>query len=313
MSFLSRAEILSLSITLSEVITHITDRVINSHYIVPRAMYDVALVVGAASNLGYQVLKNLTENYNGKIYFTTEDESIGYNILKNLERENIDLNFLQMDVTYTKSIIKVRHYIQDLDERIDLIINATDYVPEKKISHAELVRRTLSVNFYGYINFGNLVYPILNENARVINVSGPAGLLATIENDEIRKRISDSKLTEDELVAIMQEYEQAARRGTEKTEGWGMSVHSVSKVALNAVTFLQHREWASKGVMINCVNPGNLSSKEGRKTAKMYEKGAKAILYLAFEAPLTLKGNFVWSNFSVIEWNSDPYVEVTTV
>ncbi|CAH0702071.1 unnamed protein product [Spodoptera exigua] len=276
-------------------------------------MYDVALVVGAGSNLGYQVLKKLTETYNGKIYFTTEDETTGFNILKNLERDNLDLNFIQMDVTYTKSIIKLRHYIQDLDERIDLIINATDYVPEKRISLTEIVRRTLSVNFYGYINFGKLVYPILNENARVINVSGPAGLLATIENEEIRRRISDSNLTEDELVAILQEYEDAARRGTEKTEGWGMSVHCVSKVALNAVTFLQHREWASKGVTINCVNPGNLNSKEGRKTARVYEDGAKAILYLAFEAPLTLKGNFVWSNYSVIEWNSDPFVEVTTV
>ncbi|XP_026742531.1 carbonyl reductase [NADPH] 1-like [Trichoplusia ni] len=276
-------------------------------------MYDVALVVGAASNLGYQVLKKLTDTYHGKIYFTTEDETTGYDILKNLERDNVDLNYLQMDVTYTKSIIKVRHYIQDSDERIDLIINATDYVHQKRISHAEVVRRTLSVNFYGYINFGKLVYPLLNENARVINVSGPAGLLATIESEEIRNRISDPNLTEDELVAILQEYEQAARRGTEKTEGWGMNVHSVSKVALNAVTFLQHRQWGNNGIVINCVNPGNLSSREGRRTTKVFEEGAKAILYLAFEAPLTIKGNFVWSNYSVIEWNSDPYVEVTTV
>ncbi|CAH0604449.1 unnamed protein product [Chrysodeixis includens] len=276
-------------------------------------MYDVALVVGAASNLGYQVLRKLTETYNGKIYFTTEDETTGYDILKNLERDNLDLNYLQMDVTYTKSIIKVRHYIQDLDERIDLIINATDYIHQKRISLSEVVRRTLSVNFYGYINFGKLVYPLLNENARVVNVSGPAGLLATIESEEIRNRISDPNLTEDELVAILQEYEAAARRGTEKTEGWGMNVHSVSKVALNAVTFLQHREWSKNGIVINCVNPGNLSSREGRRTTKVFEEGAKAILYLAFEAPLSIKGNFVWSNYSVIEWNSDPYVEVTTV
>lgn len=276
-------------------------------------MGDVALVVGAASNLGYQVLKKLTQIYNGKIYFTTEDDTTGYNILKNLERDGLDLNFVQMDITYTKNIIKLRHYIQDLDERIELIINVTDYVPEKKISHVEIVRRTLSVNFYGYINFGKLVYPLLTEKARVINVSGPAGLLATIENEAIRIRISDPKLTEDELVAVMQDYELAVKRGSEKTEGWGINVQAVSKVSLNAVTFLQHREWADKGVVINCVNPGNLSSKESRKSAKMFEEGAKAILYLAFEAPLSIKGNFVWSNYSVIEWNSDPYVEVTMV
>lgn len=276
-------------------------------------MYKVALVVGAASNLGFQVLKRITHIYDGRIYFTTEDESYGYNILRNLERDGLDLQYLQMDITYTKSIIKVRHHIQDLDERIDLLINLTDYVTEKHISHFERVRRTLSVNFYGFINFGKLVYPILNEGARVVNVSGPAGLLATIENEDIRRRISDTTLTEDELVAVMQEYEEAARRGIEKTEGWGANVQAVSKVSLNAVTFLQHREWSDKGVVINCVNPGNMTHKEGRKTAKVFEEGAKAILYLALEAPLTLKGNFVWSNYSVIEWNSDPYVEVTTV
>ncbi|CAB3234765.1 unnamed protein product [Arctia plantaginis] len=277
-------------------------------------MGDVALVVGAGSNLGYQVLKKLTEIYNGKIYFTTEDETTGCNILKNLERNGADLHFVQMDITYTKSIIKLRHYIQDFDERIELILNVTDYMPDtKKISHAEKVRRTLSVNFYGFINFGKLIYPLLVENARVINVSGPAGLLATIDNEEIRRRISDSNLREDELVAIIQEYEDAVRRGTERTEGWGKSVQAVSKVALNAVTFLQHREWAENGVVINCVNPGNLTSKESRKSAKIFEEGAKAILYLAFEAPLTLKGHFVWSNYSVIEWNSDPFIEVTTV
>lgn len=277
-------------------------------------MTDVAVVVEAASNLGYQVLKKLTRVYDGKIYFTTEDESTGYNIQDVLKKTAMNLEYFKVDVAYTKSIIKFRHHIQDRDERIELLINITEYVPtERHLSHIEKVRRTLSVNFYGYINFGKLIYPLLAENARVVNVSGPAGLLATIENEDIRKRISNPKLTEDELVAIVQEYEEAARKGMEKTEGWGKSVTAFSKVALSAVTFLQHREWSDKGIVINCVNPGNMSSREDRKSTKVFEEGAKAILYLALEAPLTLKGNFVWSNYNVIEWNSDPFVEVTTV
>ncbi|XP_047527471.1 uncharacterized protein LOC125064466 [Vanessa atalanta] len=282
--------------------------------IILAAMNNVSVVVGAASNLGFHVLKKLTRVYKGKIYFTTEDESAGYHIYENLKKTGANIEYFRMDVTYTKSIINFRHHIQDSDERIDLLINNTDYVStEKNISHAEKVRRTMSVNFYGYINFGKLVYPLLTENARVVNVSGPAGLLATIENEAIRKKVSNPKLTEDELVAVMQEYEEAVRKGVEKTEGWGMNSHAISKVALSAVTFLQHREWSSRGVVINCVNPGNITSREDRKSTKAYEEGAKAILYLALEAPLTLKGNFVWSNYSVIEWNSDPYVEVTTV
>ncbi|XP_013184344.1 uncharacterized protein LOC106130121 [Amyelois transitella] len=277
-------------------------------------MARVALVVGAASNLGYQVLKKLTETYQGKIYFTTEDEEIGCSILKAFQRDGLDINYIPMDITYTYSIIKLRHHIQDQDERIDLLINHSDYVQTKKnLSHAEKVRQTMSVNFYGYINFGKLVYPLLNDKARVVNVSGPAGLLATIENDEIRNKISDTTLNEDELVALFQEYEEAVRKGVERTMGWGKNAHAVSKVALNAVTFLQHREWANKDVVINCVNPGSLSSRENRKTSKVFEEGAKAILYLALEAPLSVKGNFVWSNYSVIEWNCDPFVEVTTV
>ncbi|XP_059047812.1 uncharacterized protein LOC131843222 [Achroia grisella] len=277
-------------------------------------MSNVALVVGASSNLGYQVLMKLTEVYKGRIYFTTEDEEVGYGILKTFKKSGSNLYHIPMDITYTNSIIKLRHHIQDLDERIDLLINNTDYVQTKKnLSHADKVRKTLSVNFYGYINFGKLMYPILSENARVVNVSGPAGLLATIENEQIRTRISDPTLTEDELVSLVKEYEEAVRKGVEKTLGWGVSVHAVSKVVLNAVTFLQHREWAHTGVVINCVNPGSLSSREDRRTSKVFEEGAKAILYLALEAPLSIKGNFVWSNYSVIEWNCDPFVEVTTV
>lgn len=278
------------------------------------AMANVALVVGAGSNIGYQVLKKLTKVYHQKIYFTTEDDTSGFKILDMLKKDGLDLVYLKMDITDTNNIIKVRYHVQDNDERIDLLINNTEYVVnQKKLPIAEKVRRTLSVNFYGMINFGKLIYPLLTDNARVVNVSGAAGLLRTIENEEIRKRISNPNLTEDELVGLLQEYEMAVRKGIEKIEGWGLNVQSVSKVALNALTFLQHREWCDKGIVINCVNPGNLQTKDDRKNKKVFEKGAKAILYLALEAPLSIKGNFVWSNFSVIEWNCDPYVEVSTV
>lgn len=278
------------------------------------AMTNVALIVGAASNIGYQVLKKVNEVYNGKIYFTTEDETIGYNLLQTVKRPDWETEYLQMDVSDTNSIIKVRHHIQDNEERIDLIINNTEYVPtDKRFPNAEKVRRTLTVNFYGNLNFGKLVYPLLTKNARVVNVSGAAGLLKTIENVAIRSKFGDPSLTEDSLVEIMQEYEAAAKKGIEKTEGWGINVQAVSKVALSALTFLQHREWSDKGVVINCVNPGNLQSKDDRRSSKVFEEGAKAILYLALEAPLTLKGNFVWSDYNVIQWNSDPFIEVTSV
>ncbi|GBP43613.1 hypothetical protein EVAR_32179_1 [Eumeta japonica] len=278
-------------------------------------MTEVAVVVGAASNLGYQVLKQLSEAYKGKIYFTTEDEVTGQRILKNVRRNNIEIYYHQLDVTDTRSIVEFRHDFQDEESGIDLLINNTEYTPKKErdgkvIPNAEKVRRILNVNFYGNLNLGNLLYPLLNENARVVNVSGPAGLLATIPNGEVRWRISRPNLTEDDLVELMQEYEAAARRGVDKTEGWGHSPHAVSKVALNALTFIQHRKWsAQKGVVINCVNPGSLTNRENRKDLCVFENGAKAILYLALEAPLSIKGNFVWSNYAVIEWNSDPFVE----
>lgn len=278
-------------------------------------MSKVACVIGAASNLGYQVLKKLTQKYKGKIYFTTEHKETGFNIKDNLNnREDLELVYKQLDVTDIQSIIDFRHFIQDQGDGVDLIINLTDYVSsEKNVPYPEKVRKTLSVNFYGVLNFGILLYPLLNENARVVNVSGPAGLLKTIENEKIRAKISNPNLTEDALVNLMTEYETAARKGVEKTEGWGVNVQSVSKVAVNALTFLQHRQWCSKGIVVNCVNPGVRPSKDKRKSSRVFEEGAKAILYLALEAPLSIKGNFVWSNYSVIEWSCDPFIEVSTV
>lgn len=277
-------------------------------------MTDVAVVFDAASNLGYQVLIKLVECYKGRIYFTTEDKLAGYKILDDLKKDGIELFYYQVDVTNVNSIINFRHTLQDLEIGIDLIINNTDHKPkDKKISSTERVRRILNVNFYGNINLGKLIFPLLNENGRVVNVSGPAGLLMTIPDEELRKRISKPNIDEDELVALMQEYEFAVQSGMETIKGWGTNAYAISKVALNALTFLQQREWSHKEIVINCVNPGHLTRKDDRRSSRVFEEGAKAILYLALEAPLHIKGNFVWSNYSVIEWDCDPFVEVTRV
>lgn len=279
-------------------------------------MTDVAVVVDAANNIGYQVLLKLIQRFRGRIYFTTDDKLTGYKILDEVKSEGLEVFYHHLDVTDTKSIVNFRHNIQDVESGIDLIINNTDYKPKlksKSISAAEKARRTLNANFYGILNLGKLLYPLLRENGRVVNVSGPAALLSSIPSEDIRNRISNTKLDEDGLVALMQEFELAVQNGIETTEGWGGNVYAITKVALNALTFLQHREWADYGVVINCVNPGHITTKDERKDTKVFEEGADAIIYLALEAPLHVKGNFVWSNYSVVEWNSEPYVEVTSV
>lgn len=280
-------------------------------------MTDVAVVIDGASNIGYQVLRKLIKCYQGSIYFTTEEKLAGYKILDELKVDALRLYHHQLDVTETQSIIDFRHYMQDAENGIDLLINNTEYKPKKeerkRVAHAETVRRVLNVNFYGNLNLGKLLYPLLKENARVVNVSGAAGLLATIPDPEKRNRISNPNLDEDGLVHLMHEYEAAVQRGIEVQQGWSNNAFAMSKVALNALTFLQHREWSDKGVVINCVNPGHMTSKDERKSAKIFEEGANSIIYLAMEAPLHIKGNFVWSNYSVIDWNSDPYLEVTRV
>ena len=64
----------------------------------------------------------------------------------------------------------------------------------------------MKINFFGTLNLCNALFPLLRNNARVVNVSSRLGLLNQVSNKDIKNRILNENLTVDELIQIVNEY-----------------------------------------------------------------------------------------------------------
>ncbi len=68
---------------------------------------------------------------------------------------------------------------------------------------AEEVIRT---NFFGVLNVCNALFPLLQDHARVVNLSSDWGCLKYITNKKYQEKFSNKNLTIQELVDIMNDY-----------------------------------------------------------------------------------------------------------
>ncbi len=120
----------------------------------------------------------------------------------------------------------------------------------------------IRVNFTGTLNVCRALFPLLNPDARVVNVSSRMGLLRVLKDENIRKKFADESLTVDELCQVMRVYVSAAKQG--KHESICECSYSMSKVGLNALTRIQQREFdkecASKNMIVNAVTPGYVAT-----------------------------------------------------
>ena len=65
---------------------------------------------------------------------------------------------------------------------------------------------TMSINFFGTLNLCNALFPLLRNNARVVNVSSRLGLLSEISNKEIRNKFLNENLNTSDIIQIVNEY-----------------------------------------------------------------------------------------------------------
>lgn len=71
---------------------------------------------------------------------------------------------------------------------------------------AEQAEVTCKVNYFGTLDVCNALFPLLRNNARVINVSSSAGHLSRIPSRELQKQFSDPNLTQDELNELIKKF-----------------------------------------------------------------------------------------------------------
>jgi carbonyl reductase 1 len=65
---------------------------------------------------------------------------------------------------------------------------------------------TLHVNVFGFLNTCHVLFPLLRPHARVVNLSSSEGHLKKIPGELLRKKLSSSTLTEEQLTDLMKQF-----------------------------------------------------------------------------------------------------------
>jgi len=270
-----------------------------------RSKSKVAVVTGANKGIGFGIVKGLCQKFEGTVFLTARDISRGEAAVAELKQLGLNPVFHQLDVTDPDSLERFESHIVEKYGGIDLLVNnaAIAFHTDATEPFDVQAKVTNFVNYFSLVSTCEILFPILRGRARVVNLSSSCGHLSRIPSENIRKKFAEPKLTVPELSKLVQEFIESAQRGTNQADGWGISAYTVSKVAVSALTFIQNRQYWARGISINCVHPGyvdtDMSSHKGHFSV---ERGCLAPLYLALEAPIDLKGVYMWHDKRVVDW-----------
>ncbi|CAH2234947.1 jg10424 [Pararge aegeria aegeria] len=268
----------------------------------------VAIVTGSNKGIGFEIVKGLCRKI-GAVYLTARNEERGRQAVEKLEKLGLRPLFHVLDVTSESSIQEFADYISKHHSGIDILVNNAGVLDfDKSVTSYEDAKRLMDTNFYSLLTISKILYPLLTNNARIINLSSDWGLLSNIRKQVWLDTLVKEDLTTDEILQFVEDFLQAAKNGKSSYVSFGGHYcdYKVSKVALSALTFVQQKEFIKQGkdISVNCVHPGFVKTDMTKGMGDFSpERGAKAPLYLAVDAPQSLKGTFVWHDCHQVNWD----------
>jgi len=265
----------------------------------------VAVVTGGNKGIGFAIVKGLCQRYDGDVYLTARDVTRGEEAVQKLKDSGLNPLFHQLDITDTASVLRFRDHIKEKNGGIDILVNnaAIAFKRSSTENFGVQAEKTIFVNYTSLVSTCKILFPILKTNARVVNLSSSAGHLSFIPDENLRNSFASNTLTEPQLSDLVKQFVEAAKDGSNVAKGWGSNSYAISKVAVSALTFIQNREYGPKGISLNCVHPGyvdtDMTSHMGPLTI---EQGAAAPLYLALDAPQSVKGVYMYHDKTIVNW-----------
>ncbi|GFX03403.1 carbonyl reductase 1 [Trichonephila clavipes] len=176
------------------------------------------------------------------------------------------------------------------------------------VPFSEQAEKTIQVNFFDTLNVCRHLFPLLRPHARVVNVSSSAGELLFITSKSLQQLFANEALSEDELCGLMKQFVDDAKLGVHEKNGWGIRPYSISKIGINALTFIQHRQFLQDphcDIVVNAVHPGYVDTDmTSHKGILSPDQGAEAPAYLALLPPnvKSPRGEFVWNDKTIKNW-----------
>ncbi|XP_014360917.2 carbonyl reductase [NADPH] 3 [Papilio machaon] len=281
----------------------------------------VAVVTGSNKGIGLSIVKGLCKRFDGVVYLTSRDVSRGKAAVENLNAEGLFPEFHQLDVSDRKSVERFRDHIKEKYDGIDILINNAGVSGGLNSANYDECKSVININFNSILILEEIIFPIVRDNGRILNISSDCGHLSNIRNKYWIEKLSSKDIKMDDILQFVDWFLQSIKDNTFNKEdiadGGTVAAYRVAKVALSAATIVQQRELDKRNISINSMHPGlvrtDMTTGIGFYSA---DEAAKTPIYLVLDAPASLKGAYIWHDGKVLDWydyNADYYFKISTV
>ncbi len=221
------------------------------------------VISGATNGIGKAAAIELSKE-NPKLLFTYRNQKLADELLAEIKNLSPDtqVHSVYCDFSNQDSIKKCADEINNLCEKIDLLINNAGVVNTSYHETHEGIEITFAVNHLGYFLFTNLLLNKLKgENeTRIINVSSAAhAFVKEMQWEDINYK---------------------------SNFGQGLRCYGQSKLANLLFTRYLAIKLSTENISVNAIHPGGVNTSLGSQNKAWYSKPLRLILRPFFRSPL---------------------------
>jgi NAD(P)-dependent dehydrogenase (short-subunit alcohol dehydrogenase family) len=208
----------------------------------------VILVTGANKGIGLEIVRQLAR-LGHDVILTARDKKRGKEAVEKLVEENLTAQFIQLDITDTRSIQTAVEQIKQKVGRVDVLINnAAILLKEDQAllnNTWDVIQTTIETNSMAQLQVARYFQTLFGKGSRLIMTSSGGGSM------------------------------------TDPVGGWSPA-YCISKSLLNAITRHLAHEWTGQQISVNAFCPGWVKTDMGGKAApRSVEQGADTAVWLA--------------------------------
>ncbi|XP_050350075.1 carbonyl reductase [NADPH] 1-like [Nymphalis io] len=268
----------------------------------------VAVVTGSNKGIGYAIVQELCRRGVGTVYVTSRDAKRGQEAVKNLKKEGYKPHLYQLEVTDKNSVRAFAEHLKKEHGGLDILINNAGVITADftKTTYEDS-KYVIDVNYYSILLIQEYLFPILNHNARVINMSSDCGHISNLKNKYWINRLTKPDINLEDVTAFVNWFLDSVKNGTVNGDDFAetsLLAYRISKVALCALTRVQQTV-VGRGISVNSLHPGHVKTNMTKNSGFLtMEESSRAPVYLALDIDQSVKGKYFWYDKTEKEWTN---------